>query len=135
VDNALSPRLAEALSKEGHDAVHIRDYGLQAASDSVVLERAAAERRVLISGDTDFSALLAARNATGPSLIIFRGNADRHPARQADMVLRNLARIGSLLDEGAIVTFEAARLRVRSLPIGAEPSARSGGGDPPSHAD
>jgi Domain of unknown function (DUF5615) len=31
IDNALSPVLAEHLKTAGHDALHVRDYGLQAA--------------------------------------------------------------------------------------------------------
>ena len=45
VDNALSPQIAILLNAAGHDAVHIRSYGLQAASD-VVLDRAEKEDRI-----------------------------------------------------------------------------------------
>jgi predicted nuclease of predicted toxin-antitoxin system len=33
IDNALSPILAERLRERGHDAIHIRDYGLRDAAD------------------------------------------------------------------------------------------------------
>ena len=42
VDNALSPFVAERLRQVGHDAIHVRDYGLQAADDEEIFDKAAA---------------------------------------------------------------------------------------------
>jgi predicted nuclease of predicted toxin-antitoxin system len=47
IDNALSPELARLLRVAGHDAVHVRDYDLQAAEDLTILERAGLEDRIL----------------------------------------------------------------------------------------
>ena len=35
VDNNLSPKLADLLESSGHQAVHVRNYGSQAAPDAV----------------------------------------------------------------------------------------------------
>jgi predicted nuclease of predicted toxin-antitoxin system len=39
VDMALSPEVARALTHDGHDAVHVRDYGMQTAADDEILDR------------------------------------------------------------------------------------------------
>jgi predicted nuclease of predicted toxin-antitoxin system len=77
IDNALSPALAALLQQAGHDAIHVRSIGLQHADDDVIFDRAAVERRILVSADADFGTLLAVRSSRQPSVIQFRGEGSR----------------------------------------------------------
>ena len=118
VDNALSPVLAALLQQAGHDAIHVRSVGLQHADDEVIFERAAAEHRIVVSADADFGTLLAVRSSHHPSVIQFRGEGSRKPEPLARTLLANLPQLVDALENGSIVTFEPARVRVRALPIG-----------------
>ena len=69
IDNAVSPKVSEALSAIGFDAVHVREYGIQDATDEVIFDRAANEDRILISADTDFAFILSTKQVAAPSVI------------------------------------------------------------------
>ncbi|MGH7930515.1 MAG: DUF5615 family PIN-like protein [Candidatus Binatia bacterium] len=117
VDHSLSPTVAEKLRQAGHDSVHVRRYGIHKADDEVLFDRAAQEVRVLVSADTDFSTILATRQAAKPSVILFRRESPRRPDAQVSLLLANLATITDLLNQGSIIVFEGGRLLSRPLPI------------------
>ena len=119
VDMNLSEGVAAWLRESGHDAVHLRELGLEALDDPAVFARAAEEARVIVTFDLDFSDILAAAAGRSVSVILFRlrGMLTRNVLRRLPDVL---GRTAADLEHGAIVIVEDARLRIRRLPIGTE---------------
>lgn len=119
IDNALSPIVAVELNAKGYDALHVREVGLAAASDPEVFEFASKEDRIVVSADTDFGLLLALRESSHPSFILFR-QSDKRPSSQVKLLLSYLPVVENDLLSGSVVVFEDARIRIRRLPISKE---------------
>lgn len=116
LDQNRSPRLAELLRNAGHDAVHTSELGLEQAEDDDVLDAAREQGRVVVSGDTDFGALLALSAETSPSVILFRARNRPSAEDQVAVIIGYLADLADDLDAGAVVVTDD-RMRVRRLPL------------------
>ena len=112
----LSPDWVGVLRAMGVEAVHWSSVGDPRAPDRRLLEYAKAGGYIVFTNDLDFGAILAASAASRPSVIQVRA-ADLAPARLAPLVQRALAEYSEWLEAGALITIEAARLRVRILPL------------------
>jgi len=118
IDNALSPKLAELLSKDGYDTVHVRDIGLQHAADKQIFQYALENKRIIVSADTDFGLLLSLWNKNEPSVIIFRKGAERDPYNQKKLFDLNLNnKLIQAINQGSIIIIEEERIRIKNLPI------------------
>ena len=117
IDASLSPQLVKTLNRAGHDALHVGDVLSLDAPDDTVFDTALDQQRVLVTADTDFGEILARRQATSPSVVLFRTPTGRRPSDLANLLVSHLPDIAEDLVNGAIAVFQETRLRVRSLPL------------------
>jgi len=117
IDENLSPRVARLLVEAGHDAAHVVEVGLGNTDDPLILTAAADAARTIVTADTDFGALLAARGTSSPSVVMLRSSDHLTPDEQARLVAAVLTRVGDELGDGAIASVTPERIRLRILPI------------------
>jgi len=75
----VSIRVVEWLRSEGHEAVHLREVGLQTLPDQAIFEKAGKESRTLLAFDLDFGEIIALSNERLISVILFRLRNTRTP--------------------------------------------------------
>jgi predicted nuclease of predicted toxin-antitoxin system len=73
-DNQLPRALTQVLVSRGHDACHVLDVGLDAASDTHIWNYAMENSFVLITKDEDFSYRASQPNASVQVVWVRRGN-------------------------------------------------------------
>lgn len=139
LDANVSPALAEALRRRGHDAVHVNDLGLRAAPDAIIFQRAVESGRAVVTHDDDYLRLLRG-GARAPSVIHLRQrDLQRDPLvgrlAQAVALGEVLRELGDRLEQGLAVRVGTTRLHVDTLPLprrdrGREPPAPSTLGSP-----
>ena len=116
-DAGISPATVGFLRNLGHQATHVRDIGLERASDREIIERARVDSSVVLTFDLDFGEILALGVLDRPSVVIFRLSDERPGSVNR--------RLGAVINErsddlgaGSLILIEDDRYRIRKLPIG-----------------
>ena len=58
-DMGISQSTSKWLKGKGHDAIHLREQGLQSISDTEVIKKAVEEDRIILTCDLDFGDIMA----------------------------------------------------------------------------
>jgi predicted nuclease of predicted toxin-antitoxin system len=116
VDMNLSPRWIGVLVDAGIEAAHWSTLGASSAPDSEIMAYAKAHDFVVLTHDLDFGAILAATHGDKPSVVQIRAD-DVSPDVIGTQVLAALRQMASELAEGALLTVDPNRTRLRVLPL------------------
>lgn len=116
VDMNLSPRWVDYLAAAGFDCVHWSQVGAKDATDTELMRWAAEHGRVVLTSDLDFGAILAATSQKRPSVMQLRNDL-LTPKIMGWAVLSAIEQTRGALEAGALVSIDAARARLRLLPL------------------
>lgn len=116
LDQGLPRSSAKLLRDAGHDAVHVGDVDMAAASDLEILQYASRDLRCIVTLDADFHSILATAQASHPSVIRVR-----EEGLKADVVTKLLlhihSRFASELLSGCVISCHNWKVRIKKLPI------------------
>ena len=116
LDQGLPRSASILLSDRGIDTIHVGDIGLSAAEDTEIIEKARGENRILVTLDADFHSILALSYAKSPSVIRIRIERLRAEIL-TELLLNVINECQKELEQGAAVTVELRRIRIRCLPL------------------
>jgi predicted nuclease of predicted toxin-antitoxin system len=117
IDMNLSPEWGEVFRHAGWEARHWSEIGKPTAEDVVIMQWAQANSYVVFTHDLDFSAILAATRAAGPSVVQLRIQ-NILPETMSGTVVAVLRQHEAVLIAGALLVVDHARQRLRILPLG-----------------
>jgi predicted nuclease of predicted toxin-antitoxin system len=116
LDQNLPYRAAVLMRQAGRDCLHVAEVDLALAEDHEIIRWAAQEKRICITRDADFHALLATSGAATPSVIRIR--IEKLTAQDTVHLIEiACTRFRDDLISGARVTITPREIRRRRLPI------------------
>lgn len=116
VDMNLSPRWVDLLAAAGIEAAHWSSLGAANAPDPLIMAYARVHDFVVLTHDLDFGGILAATHGEKPSVVQIRAE-DVSPDVIGGQVIDALRQMAAELEEGALLTIDPSRTRLRILPL------------------
>lgn len=112
----LSPRWVNRLAEAGIEAVHWSTLGAINALDVEIVAFARSNNYAVLTHDLDFGTILAVTQGEKPSVVQIRSE-DVSPDVIGKPVVNALRQMAAELDEGALLTIDPGRTRLRLLPL------------------
>ena len=116
IDMNLSPHLVRFFKDRGYEAIHWIDIGDPGATDREIMAWAKERGYVVVTHDLDFGAILAATEASFPSVVQVR-TLDVSPESIGPKLADLIEMYRKPLEEGALIVLDDAKVRVRILPL------------------
>jgi len=116
IDMNLSPRWVDLLTSAGIEAIHWSALGTANAPDMEIVAFARSNNYVVLTHDLDFGTILAVTQGEKPSVVQIRSE-DVSPDVIGQPVVSALRQMATELDEGALLTIDPGRTRLRLLPL------------------
>jgi predicted nuclease of predicted toxin-antitoxin system len=104
------------LCNAGIEAVHWSTLGAANATDAEIMAIAKSKGYVVLTHDLDFGAILATTHGDKPSVVQVRSE-DVSPDVIGKAVVNALQQMTTELEEGALLTIDPNRTRLRVLPF------------------
>lgn len=116
IDMNLSPDWVGFFQNEDIEAAHWSTVGDARASDSEIFAYVKEYNYIVFTHDLDFGAILAATNANVPSVVQAR-TQDTMPSILGSRLLTAIRQFQNALEQGALLTLDEAKQRIRVLPL------------------
>lgn len=114
-DMGVSMRVVTWLRENGHDAIHLRDEGLQRLENGEIFAKAAREERIILTFDLDFGEIVALSHVAPVPVVVFRLRNTR-ATHVIDRLASVLITSGNALETASVIAVERSRYRIRRFP-------------------
>jgi predicted nuclease of predicted toxin-antitoxin system len=116
IDMNLPPSWVEVFIAEGWEAAHWSQVGDLKAHDLEIMTWAKENGYIVFTHDLDFSALLAATHADGPSVIQVR-TQNVMPDHLKALIVNSIRSFEKELEQGVLISIDEQSNRARILPF------------------
>jgi predicted nuclease of predicted toxin-antitoxin system len=116
IDMNLSSRWVKRFAEDQIESSHWSSVGDPSAPDTEIMRFAREQGFVVFTHDLDFGTILATTNAAGPSVVQVR-TQDVLSEETMSLVIRVLKSNAAVLRDGALITVDVSRARIRILPL------------------